>query len=67
MNLSGINAVENIIDNCTDNYNISIRNKLYEIDDILDEFEFTSFGIVGEINESQRSIKEQNKNLNDFR
>ncbi|HCW54411.1 MAG TPA: hypothetical protein DG753_11895 [Clostridium sp.] len=64
---SGVDKINNIIDNCTDNHYNRMQRQYDSVNDLLGQLCYTSFGISGDIDECYAAVQEQTHNLNDFR
>lgn len=64
---SGVSEISNIIDTCVDTYHNDIQNKFNQIQDILDSFEYETFGIDDDLYVCQASINEQKNRLYNFK
>ena len=64
---SGVDKINNIIDNCTGNHYNRMQRQYDSVNDLLGQLRYTSFGISGDIDECYAAVQEQTHNLNDFR
>lgn len=64
---SGVDKINNIIDNCTDNYYNRMQKQYDSVDELLEQLCYTSFGIGCDIDECHAAVQEQTHNLIDFR
>ncbi len=64
---SGVDKLDSIIDNCTDNYYNRMERQYDYVDELLGQLCYTSFGIGGDIDECHAAVQEQTHNLIDFR
>jgi len=58
--------INNYISNCTNEDYVKLNSNFNNIENILNELEYTSFGISGEVDSVKTSVKDQTESLTEF-